>query len=112
MHTEGVDTIRGCQHDKVIPTDMSDKVIGVSVLIDNILTDAPHQEDHIIACQETIYIIKGFKVVQVEIKDAPGFHFAKLVVDSSHYLQTTWQISKGGQIVLLCPSQLPVYTCK
>src|SRR2546421_10951753 len=112
MHTEDVSTIRSCQRNEVVTSDVSDKVIGISVLIDNILTNAPHQEDQIITCQETIHIVKGLKVVEVEIEDAPGFHFAKLVVDCSHHLQATWQISKGRKIVLLCSSQLSAYTCK
>ena len=112
MHAEVLGPFRSGQDDKVVTTNMTDKIIGIAIFIDDLLTNTPDQEDHIVACEETIDIVEGFEVVEVKIEDAPGVHIAKLVVDSPHNLHATRQTGKGRKIVLLYTSQLSTYTRK
>ena len=65
---------------------MTDKVIEVAVLVNGALTDTTHQKNHFIACQEAINVIKGFEIIQVEIKNTPRIYITELVIDGSHNL--------------------------
>src|SRR6266699_595385 len=58
----------GCNHNKIIPSNMTNKVIGITILSHNSLTYSSYQSNHIIAGQEAIGIIKSLKIIEIKIE--------------------------------------------
>src|SRR6266487_2228766 len=57
-----------CNHNKIIPSNMANKVIGITILTYNPLTYSSYQSNHIIAGQETIGIVKSLKIVEIKVE--------------------------------------------
>ena len=58
------------------------------------LADLAQEEDHIIADQEPIDIVKGFEVIKVEVENTPWFQTLQFEVESTRQLYTARQPGK------------------
>src|SRR5579885_2185025 len=71
LFAEHLLAIRRSDDHKIIATHMPDKIVRIAILIDHSLTNMPNQEDHTIASQESVHIVKRFEVIQIHVEHTP-----------------------------------------
>src|SRR5690349_13241912 len=97
---------------KIIPANMTDKVIGIAILAHHTLTNSSHQANQIVTCEEPVDIIKSLEVVEIEVEHTPRGHAFEHFLDGHLNLKATRQADKRREKVLLYASKLCANTGK
>lgn len=70
-------------NEKIVAADMADEIVSIAMFQHNALANVADEQDHMVTSEETVDIIEGFEIIQVNIEDAPGVFRTQFVVDSA-----------------------------